>query len=30
MTGEATFDMDLWLPIQAGTVMDVLAKESCK
>ena len=30
MTREATFDMELWLPIQPGTVMDVLAKEVCK
>ena len=30
MTREASFDMDLWLPIQPGTVMDVLAKKLCK
>jgi hypothetical protein len=30
MTREATFDMDLWLPIQPGTVMEALAREVCK
>ena len=30
MTREASFDRDLWSPIQPGTVMDILAKEICK
>jgi len=30
MSREATFEMELWLPVQPGTVLELLAKEVCR